>query len=126
MRRRIILISVVGIILSGCATAGDKRDWDCPAQSGLGCLSIADTAKRILGGNRVNKKVDTFQTQSPELETPSYTTYAPDYGPVSSVPSWTQEDILKIHVMPFVDAVNSYHEQSVIYSVVSTGGWSRD
>lgn len=124
MRRLVLLSSFIA--LSGCASITDRAEWDCGSQEGFGCQSIHETANRILGGSRKSSKVTKFKTSDVKSQSHHYTSYSPDYGVVSTLPKWEQNDILKIHIMPFVDGVNSYHEKSVIYSVVSAGGWSRD
>ena len=110
MRLFIGLASALALV--GCATSNMSGDWgnDCEAQEGWSCRSISDIQSTIVeDGESPQPK---YLGSGPRLE-------------FDGVPMWETDQIMKIHVGAFVDAHNIFHEESVIYVVVSDGGWSK-
>jgi len=105
------------LALSACATnSTTKSEWDCGAQEGIGCRTILETTSMILGGST---DVSPFAPSlRGNINNGSFD--------VSGIPKWEKDRILKVYVSPFVDGSNNYHQESIIFSVVKTGGWADD
>ena len=99
--------------LRGCASLGQsknvKNDWDCPAEEGFGCRTIANIRSMIARPGQGPAAVVLGST--PDLN-------------VNGAPTWRPDQIMKIHVADFVDDKGNYHAENVIYSVVQHGGWA--
>lgn len=111
--RHSALVALAALCLPACATSTVEKEWDCGAQSGLGCRSIAEIQNEIV--------------QPGEAPSAQYIGAARVLGPdlqYQGVPMWERDRIMKMFVGDFVDTSNNYHAESVVYVVVTHAGWA--
>ena len=108
-----IFLVIAGAALASCATSTVDEDWDCGAQKGQGCKTIASIQSQIVtpGQAPEARLLGTTRVLGPDLQ-------------YQGVPMWQPDTILKMYVADFVDTSNNYHEESVVYVVVNKAGWA--
>ena len=107
------LVCLAGLSLSACATSTVEKDWDCGAQPGLGCRTIAEIQTEIVqpGEAPDARFIGAARVLGPDLQ-------------YQGVPMWEPDRIMKMFVGDFVDTSNNYHAESVVYVVVNEAGWA--
>ena len=107
------LVCLAGLSLSACATSTVEKDWDCGAQPGLGCRTIAEIQSEIVqpGEAPDARFIGAARVLGPDLQ-------------YQGVPMWEPDRIMKMFVGDFVDTSNNYHAESVVYVVVNEAGWA--
>lgn len=116
------------VILSGCA-AGMSDNFSCEKVDGIGrCVSMTDINSMVddglyqtdSQGNLIeNKSQDTPVVGQSQAQ--SVTAINPP--PLAGRPIRAREDVRRITLFPYVDAMGNYHDTSVIYTIVSPTGW---
>lgn len=107
------LAALAGLTLSACATSTVEKEWDCGAQPGLGCRTIAEIQNEIVQpGDAPNAQyIGAARVLGPDLQ-------------YQGVPMWEPDRIMKMFVGDFVDTSNNYHAESVVFVVVNEAGWA--
>lgn len=124
MIRKILPFAVLAgsLALVGCGT-NTKGSWACQAAEGSSCASIA--------------QIDSLE--GPPAEGKHRRKPAPIVDGAGAVRWWTQEDaragelangprretdqVIKITIAPWIDAIGDYHDLSDVFGVMRKGGW---
>lgn len=113
-----MMLGVASLALASCASSNMKKEWDCGAQEGLGCRSIAEIQSTIVrtGDAPAASMIGVSGrggVQSVNLKH-------------QGVPMWERDQIMKIFIGDYVDSSNNYHTESVIYTVIREAGWATE
>ena len=116
---QLLLISILGVFLSGCMGMGSK--FDCNVESGGKCAPmhhINQMANYGFFGAFADKpyKIDKLMLAERKENKKIQNIYA-------AAPMRSNEKIQQIWLGPYEDANGNYHEGSYVYVVVKSSSW---
>lgn len=126
------LAIVLGLTLGGCAVLGSnvKGGFSCAAPDGICAPSstIDDQALVLITGEAADAATmpaGPYAAARPRAPMRRDATAAPATGPAIGA-ARTQERVLRIVFMPYIDARGRLHEASAVHAVVQPGAWQSD
>lgn len=116
----IVIVAAAGTLLAGCAT-NTKGSWACKVEQGRSCASISEIdhddgasfTKRKKGGAVIDGAgVAKWWDRADGYAQP------PIKGPRRET-----DQVMRLVVAPWVDAIGDYHGRTEIFSVMRKGAW---
>lgn len=113
-------LSLVCLLMAGCAGIDSESHFKCKAPEGIGCSSLSGTYANAIEDNLPGSPVTKSATyDSGEEKERSITGVAPSTG----MPVLSEPVVLRIWVAPWEDSRKVLHDQAYLYAVVDPGHW---
>ncbi|OYW73483.1 MAG: hypothetical protein B7Z26_11985 [Asticcacaulis sp. 32-58-5] len=121
VRRSFTLVSALCLLgLSACANT--KGSWACKAEPGASCSNIAtiDANDSVAPGRGKHKAMTVVDNSGPAAWWSQEDARA---SPLVTGPRREGDQVMRVVIAAWVDAVGDYHAPSEVYGVMRKGGW---
>lgn len=114
MMRHYLLVCASALLLGACSSTIEK-EWECPAQKGLGCKTIKDI-RSIIAPSSGSSTVAVSTAQSPNVQGGRPLN-------ITGGPTYREDEVMRIYFSSFEDEGGNFHSPSDIYVVMENSGW---